>query len=662
MASNDSKVVAVGESGNISVSLDGVMWSASDSKNDTARIEDVVWTGTMFVAVAKGGLIFVSQDAKEWANYETDSPWLMRVVWADTQLVAVGINGVFTSHDAKTWTKQNSDSYCDIAWNGSALVAVSNSFDKTMYVSNDKGNAWTTLDSNSHGTSNVNEFNYVTWTGTKFVAVGYIMNMNDFTKRSLIYSSPDGVVWQKDTLSQDVGFSTGALGGNGLAYFSGKLIAIAHVDEILTSADGLVWTKQTSDPNGHTLACITEFKGKAMVGGYYGSLLTSPDGITWKNASIINSNFIKCASNGTTIIAVAQDYFGGTGSVFRSTDGILWEKVNASIELPNVASPVFTDINWSGGTFVAVGGGLDSTAQLNSIGIVSVSSDGEHWSSSKTQSRSKLNGVSRNGSLWISVGDSGVILKSSNDTTWTALTSGVKNSLKAVCSFGSKTVAVGDSGAIVVSQDNSACAQKNSNSKKRLNAACAGSGMIAAVGDSGEIVTSSDGETWTPRVSGVKNSLQDICWTDSNFVAVGDNGCILVSLDGLAWTKVSSPSTQKLSGIGAHGNVLVTVGAGGTILTSPISQMSIHNAGKGLKHENGWNVIGNKIYYSIRSSGKIEVKVFGLNGRMIWERRNENASAGTGVMVMPCRLLSGCYLISFKAGDHTGYKTVVISR
>src|SRR5690606_9402763 len=61
VASSSSRIVAVGAAGTIVASADGVAWQLQAS-GVTAALYGVTWTGSLFVAVGAGGTVITSPD------------------------------------------------------------------------------------------------------------------------------------------------------------------------------------------------------------------------------------------------------------------------------------------------------------------------------------------------------------------------------------------------------------------------------------------------------------------------------------------------------------------------------------------------------------------------------------------------------------------------
>jgi hypothetical protein len=82
-----------------------------------------------------------------------------------------------------------------------------------------------------------------------------------------ILTSPDGVTWTRRTSGTNSEL-------RGVAYGDGLFVAVGD-GTILTSPDGVSWTRQTP-PTGNWLYGVTYGNGRFVAVGMYGIILTSP--------------------------------------------------------------------------------------------------------------------------------------------------------------------------------------------------------------------------------------------------------------------------------------------------------------------------------------------------------------------------------------------------
>ena len=117
-----------------------------------SALNDVTWSGTQFVAVGASGTILTSPDGITWTTRTSGTTsGLNAVVWSGTQFVAVGASGVIrTSPDGITWTTRASGttaSINDIAWSGSLFMGVCSAVSSiARIVTSPDGITWTAVD------------------------------------------------------------------------------------------------------------------------------------------------------------------------------------------------------------------------------------------------------------------------------------------------------------------------------------------------------------------------------------------------------------------------------------------------------------------------------------------------------------------------------------
>ena len=182
--------------------------------------------------------------------------------------------------------------------------------------------------------------------------------------RPEIWKSDDGVLWKRAaSLPPD------QHGVNSLAVFNGKLYAGTAAAGIYRSSDGVAWTASGSLKRvkaagwPYWVRFLREFKGNLYAGLEGGGLYTSGDGENWKEIDLPLTK--KAGVRGAEVFN-GRIYLGttGTGEIWRSGDGKIWEKV---FERPNGRG--------YSGAMAAFNGML--YASMN--GAIYRSRDGEHW-------------------------------------------------------------------------------------------------------------------------------------------------------------------------------------------------------------------------------------------------------------------------------------------
>jgi Big-like domain-containing protein len=294
----------------------------------TSAFSSIVWSGTEFVAVALSGAIVTSPDGLTWTTRMAGSSYgvvasygpLMSVTWAASlgRFVAVGPGNIVTSPDGITWA-------------GNTTGAIFNDY---LYG--------------------------VVWSGTQFVAVGWVYG----TSTPAILTSPDGLTWTAR--------STAASGTLRSVAWSGTLF-VAVGDATLVSTDGISWASVVDATTGWTGITWTgsQFVEVGVGAGSTGKIRTSADGFTWTDRTVTSPPFYGVAWTGTELVAVGGTggltayglggVQGSPGCMSTSTDGVTWtpSSVSAVGTLYDTTYTLY-GVAFNGTRLVAVGSGINS--------------------------------------------------------------------------------------------------------------------------------------------------------------------------------------------------------------------------------------------------------------------------------------------------------------
>jgi len=254
---------------------------------------------------------------------------------------------------------------------------------------------------------------------------------------------------------------------------TGLFVTVGDNGIILTSSDGISWTKRTSGTTKN-LYGVTYGNSTFVTVGDNATILTSSDGTTWTNTSTNKRTtlryFSKADTNHLYGVTYGDDLFvtvGGNATIFTSSDGTTWTERD----------------------------GLRST-----------------WATPKY-----LKGVTYRKKLFVAVGRNGLILNSPDGITWKQRKSGTKYNLVGITYRNGLFVSVGKNGKIVTSFDGNWWVKRTYVLPDWLNGVTYGNGTFVTVGDNGVIITSSDGISWTKRTSGDQP-------TTTTIVSVSDSG------------------------------------------------------------------------------------------------------------------------------------------
>lgn len=266
-------------SGTVTIAVDdsGIEWGSYTI--DILRVfNDIGYYNNQFVSVTNSGSIGTSPDGIHWQQYiQPKNTALRSITWTGTLYVAVGDQGIiYTSPDATTWANHsmpendNFNQFRSVAANNSIMVAVGENavpVGRTDIVTSPDGITWT----RNNFSINRSELRSVTWTGSRFVAVG-TGRTPEFAYPMLL-SSPDGLSWtdQSDLTRQNKILYDVIQAGN-------KTIAVGSEVSAISENGGVNWTWHTL-PQG-VAAISLAWSGKKLVGVGNG-IFTSDNGINW---------------------------------------------------------------------------------------------------------------------------------------------------------------------------------------------------------------------------------------------------------------------------------------------------------------------------------------------------------------------------------------------
>ncbi len=100
-------------------------WRAASESGETwlsmtqskEPLEDIAYGGGHFVVVGPGGLVESSQDGQIWHRHLTDTAAdFSRVVWTGKRFIASAATGLWSSPDARTWTREAAGAPGIVAW------------------------------------------------------------------------------------------------------------------------------------------------------------------------------------------------------------------------------------------------------------------------------------------------------------------------------------------------------------------------------------------------------------------------------------------------------------------------------------------------------------------------------------------------------------------
>lgn len=236
--------VAVGYAGTLVTSPNGVTWTAQTSNAGTNNLLSVAWSPelSLFVAVGNSGTVISSSNGTTWNTQAALSGFLYSVTWSSelSLFVIVGSSNTRTSSTGASgsWATQTGSGYLSVTWSPelSLFVAVGGSGNVST---SSNGTTWNVI-TNAGG--NTQQLNAVAWSPelSLFVAVG----VASATPTATILTSPNGRTWTVQNISSSI--TTQRLNSVCWSPELSLFIVTGQSGTIITSADGVTWTAQTS--------------------------------------------------------------------------------------------------------------------------------------------------------------------------------------------------------------------------------------------------------------------------------------------------------------------------------------------------------------------------------------------------------------------------------
>lgn len=246
VVSGSGKYVAVGNSGNITTSTDGRVWTAPQKVGNNAWLS-ITYGNGKFVAVGSSGYSTTSTNGLTWSTPKTpDTAWKYTwkaVTFGNNKFVAAGTN---ENRDAFTMVSPDG-----INWTESAKLGVITDLNSVTY-----GNGVFSAGVNKYIVSSMGGLTWTYRTGyynckdivfgkDKFVAVG---------KGGDIAYSLDAINWSRSTTFSGIN----DYNWHNAIYGNGAFVTVARLNNteyFISSTDGITWTtpKQLKDESGQAL-------------------------------------------------------------------------------------------------------------------------------------------------------------------------------------------------------------------------------------------------------------------------------------------------------------------------------------------------------------------------------------------------------------------------
>lgn len=366
--------------------------SQSPFEKDTINVSDlkvnaIVDNATMDISsIASNGLIYVgvggldamvrySYDGDKWNTIQLPfAGHLEDIIWTGTQFVATGNKGwLATSNDGVTWQKVNA-----------LMTGIDEYFEKITYSEkngyfgiSEYGDVfqskdlvhWTLVMENPGYT-----LNNIVFLHDKYFAMGStVISPGTFLTKPIIYTSSDGCHWEK-TLEGD---EEALISIKSIAWGNGNYVACSS-NKVYVSNDGLDWKEiKLGDPNYHTKDTSIEtvtlknvhelndivWNGKEFVAAGSNIVMRSADGVNWSEKRF-NYNYSQGLFKAVYSDSRGDIIAGYSNTILLSRDGQTYKEV----------------VHPSQSQFIGIATDHNSYVAITESGKVYQSKDGFNWS------------------------------------------------------------------------------------------------------------------------------------------------------------------------------------------------------------------------------------------------------------------------------------------
>lgn len=300
------------------------------------------------------------------------------------------------------------------------------------------------------------------------------------------------------------------------------------------------WVARTSGTTSH-LWNIANGGGQWVICGEQGTILTSSDGVTWtKRVSGFPTRWLVGTGYGAGTWVVV----GEAGLILTSTDAVTWTARNSTGTRIN-------SVVYGNGMFLAI----------DDAGDRWVSPNGVNWSFGQTARGGALRGLAYGANTFVITGISG-IQTTADGSVYTSRVIDNTTFLEAAVFGRGIFLSTGAGGTTYRSSDGFAWTLLPSTTPAQLRGAVFFNNQFVGVGTAGTIVSSPDGSLWTQRVSGTEQLFLAVGAGPTSVIAVGYNGVIRQSSAPLGLPVIVAQPTPVSDGVG--GNVTFTVTASGS--------------------------------------------------------------------------------------------------
>lgn len=525
----NSIFVAVGQSGLLMTSTDGVTWTerASALASTASNIRDVVYLNNTFFIFNGAGNISYSSDGTTWtaATITQSNQNHTSMAYNGSVYVIVGSASIWSSADGATWTARltsanglTSQFFKHVIWTGSKFVAVA---DEGWWATSTDGVSWTVRRDVSFGDFvRVHVFNGIT------VAFAATQSPGTQGAAVILEGATRAEVLQSGQWRYGGSWSTNVTNPRMVAFNSNTYVTCANGGKVLYSTNGDTWqaSENLFPSTGNFYASVVANNTFFVMGGAgndgTGRLWYSANGSSYTNASPgLSFSAVNSIAFGNNVFAIAGSRSGG--GIAYSTDLVTWTAASGQTQ--------YNDIIYEGGKFVAAGTGIIT------------SPDGTTWTSQGLTSIS-FNRLRYLNSTYFACGNSNSLYRSTDGTSFTNVGTSAWSAPSAVTTYdiawnGTVYCVVGSSGFIATSTTGLAgswTVRSPGMGVNFYNITWDGSKFLITINDNAMYLTSPDGINWTPRSHGLSSIFHG--YLNNKYIAIGSGvGQVASSSDGLTW-------------------------------------------------------------------------------------------------------------------------------
>ncbi len=281
--------LAVGKVGTWASSPDGKTWAKHEN---SGNYRDVGVLNGRFLAVGDSGLMTLSRDGLEWTAIASPKKLDLRsVAVGGGTMIVVGDSGlVLHQSDTSTWVAVESGvrtSFSAVAWDGNRFLAIG---DSGVVANSSEGRIWA-----SQKISGAGSLNQIAVAGAHLIVLD---------GSGAVWKQGPSSTWAKIRLPAGEGFVV--LAGSPNSGF----LAFDKLNMVWSSLDGETWTR--ADIGGNvfmsTVSKVVRLREQWFAIQDDGRVYSSTDGANWVGRSV-ESKLRSLTSDGTLLVGVGENGF-----------------------------------------------------------------------------------------------------------------------------------------------------------------------------------------------------------------------------------------------------------------------------------------------------------------------------------------------------------------